>query len=367
MKKIHINNESTAIRTGYIDEITPHIIRGWACDGHTDIPVEVSLYINDEFIEKTRAFHYRKGLLLKGIHSTGNCEFRFDTKKHRAKFKGNDKIRITIEKLKLELNNSPIIVQEKLDFSDHEKFFYMHIAKTGGTTFNDFISSNLTNSEVRTHLEANRVWDNTTIQNIRNLKFISGHLRIKDLNRLIDLRGHVKMTTFREPFSQLISHLSWLLSISNDISSGFYKNHPDFIQKLSLKLRNIDLEDINSLVYFIDNMDKYENILFNNCQTRYLISNHAKIILNDKDLEEAYTTLNMFDHIGFLENIDQFIKIISLQYNLKTPDINEKQLNKNSNKLAIDYNNTVIRGILHPLVKYDLLIYKKAKELTNLN
>jgi hypothetical protein len=350
-------------RIGYIDEVTPCIIRGWACDEHTDKPVEVCLFINNELVEKNIALHYRKGLVDKGLHPTGKCEFRFNTKKYRDKFKGNDKIQVTIEKSKLELKNSPVLVKEKMDFSGHKKFFYMHIAKTGGTTFNNFIASNFKSSQIRTHLETNSVWDEATTQDIRNLRFISGHLRIKQLDKIIDLNNHIKITILREPFSHLISHLKWVTSISDDISSGFYKSHPDNIKKLSLKLRSIDLEDINILADFIENMDKPAIFLFNNCQTRYLINNHAKIILSNEDIEEAYSTLNMFDHIGFLESLDQFINNISIPYKWKTPKINQKKLNKNTYKLDIDYNNPVVKDILHPLVKYDLMVYSKAKTL----
>jgi hypothetical protein len=121
---------------------------------------------------------------------------------------------------KLELVENTIPQEKKMN----GKVFYQHIAKAGGTSINNYFSNVYTKDEVQTHIESLDL-DNE-FGRLKDLQFISGHMRFFHANRLLELKNHYCITMIRHPLDHLVSHLKWVLKVSEDTDSNFFKRHP---------------------------------------------------------------------------------------------------------------------------------------------
>ncbi len=350
---------------GYIDEVSAQQIRGWVTLEGSSEPVSVELIVNNKITAVGEAKYMRKSLVVKGLHKTGKCEFRFNTKRYKDLFVGKDEIRINaiVEKSKIPLSNSPFVINAALNFDiQNQKFYYMHIAKSGGTTFNNFLASNFNREDVKTHLESNHNWSKENREIIKNYSFISGHLTYPRLHEILDLSDYIKISIFREPLSHLISHLNWVASISNDVESNFFRSHTVEIKNLSKKIRHIDFTDYDAVKEFVENMNEEANTLFNNCQMRYLTLDHRKKHLDNNDFEYACKMLGDFDYLTTLDQLGSFMSRLAKKFNLKMPPKTKSTLNKNKYILNINVNNDKILDLFKPLIEYDLRIYNLVKD-----
>lgn len=151
------------------------------------------------------------------------------------------------------------------------KILYVHIAKTGGSSVNRFISSHFSPAEVITHVEGSPGW-HSRISNEKIL-FISGHVFypvFKDL--LGPLDGYLKVIVLRNPIQHVISHLAWVRHLSDPEGRARFRldSHPEPVQEMSLKLAKINLGDPMHISKFISEVNAFEKELMDNTQTRYL-------------------------------------------------------------------------------------------------
>lgn len=244
------------------------------------------------------------------------------------------------------------------------KIFYQHIAKAGGTSINNYFSNVYAIDQVQTHIESLDV-DNDS-DRLKELKFISGHMRFFQANRILDLKNHYCISMIRHPLDHLVSHLKWVLKVSEDMHSAFFKRHPENIKALSLKIRSTDWKNFNEVNIFfqMDNLTVLN--LFNNCQTRYFLS-HNFGELKEKDFKEAIRCMDNFDLIGKLEYEDVFMQ--ELSNDIKQDYKPLEKLNNNDSESFIDLSNPQIVNLLIAQIQYDIKLYnsfdKVFKRKTN--
>lgn len=340
---------------GYIDVVISNKVIGWAIDREKNDSLEISLLINGNFIVNNCANLYRKGIKAKKIHPTGFCGFEFDN----LNIKPGDKIRCLVGKQRIDLVNSPWKYNEPMQLFSNikKKLFFMHIAKTAGSSLNDFLDKKFINNRTITHLEGTQILDGKF--NINDYDFLSGHLRIIRIENILDLSEFTKITILRRPVDQLASHLKWVRHISDDVNSKFFKSHKQDIRKLSLKLRNINFSNPNDLDVFFNNMNDLEINLFDNCQTRYFLPDQVFTKLGKSHLNYAIKTLDKFILVGIMEEYKKFIEILCQIMNWERP-IPSKRKNINSNNYGLDLKNKDILKILNSHVKLDNILYNKA-------
>ena len=232
-----------------------------------------------------------------------------------------------------------------------KKMFFMHIAKTGGSTINNWITNHYSPLRCRPHIEAFHLNPSTYNNFFSNKDFLSGHvpLDVAISKNYID-ENFKTMTVLRNPKDQLISHLSWVKRLGFPENANEFKSHPLHIQRIAIRLNEATLTD------FLQSMTSEEKDLFDNVQTRYLANAfHRDLKLNDIDV--ALDTINSFDFIGITERLSELALLIESAMDWKQSDILLARKNVSKYKISIEEINGIDDRILNKLLQFDELIY----------
>lgn len=348
---------------GYLDEVTNKYISGWAVNKEdTNVPVEVKIHINGYEPMIIKADRFRVGLKNKGIHPNGIGGFRLELEQ-KLDISLDTEIKVFAGENNIPLKNSPWVITNKLQENGFtiKKLFFMHIAKTAGTSLNNFIVQKYFSDRTWTHIEGNKNWRDESYNSIpKRYDFISGHVTIQRFKRIVNLSNFFKITLIRDPIKHLASHLNWVISISDDIKSNFFLNHPLHIRVMSLKLRQLDFSNADLFENFVNKMTIEERVLFDNCQSRYFLNNHSRENLVIKDLEEVFSTVELFDIIGVSDKYDDFIKLVAKEFEWDIPEMSKKRLNVQNNRVVnFDLKDKKITKIVARLTWLDQKLYDK--------
>jgi hypothetical protein len=245
------------------------------------------------------------------------------------------------------------------------KILYIHIAKTGGSSVNEFISSHFSPEEVFVHVESSPGW----YKNILNKErvFISGHIYYPVFKELLgSLDGYLKVVTLRNPIQHVISHLAWVRHLSDPEGKARFRfdSHPKPVQEMSLKLAKINLGDPIHISKFISEMNNFEYNLMDNTQTRYLSKITPGAYVSDSNLYSAKKNLEEFEVIGITTKMDDFFKFLSTKVGWETPALSSiPKVNRLSNKYGMDSNDEKLVTALMPLIRYDMELYDSLDKI----
>lgn len=267
-----------------------------------------------------------------------------------------------IDMTKLSPNEKYFIVVQKdentltkvISFVNKEPLLYVHIAKTAGSTVNKVLKGLFGFEQSLIHAESVPNWQELVKQ--QKVDFLSGHIPYKAFMQVSELQLYKKAITFREPYSHVISHLSWIRALALDENKERYEAHPEYIKDLSDKLASYDLSRSEQITEVIKTFNVLELCLLDNTQTRYIRTNLVKETVDESDVLSSLENLKSFDFVGADNNISGFLSDIASDYGFKykTEDRRENVL---SNKFGLDITDTAIKVALLPLVKYDLQLY----------
>lgn len=235
-----------------------------------------------------------------------------------------------------------------------QKYFYLHIPKTAGTTFNDFLTQKFSEDECVFHLE-----DKLTA--IKDQTILSGHIPLPKAEKVIaNFHEYIQLTVFREPLEQISSHLRFVRKLAELSEKRRLEQHTAPIQKIVARLSLTDLSSPKELQMFIEWLEEENLVLFHNTQTQYLIGSRFKI--DESMLKEAKERLDKIQFVGITEKLDEYMRFLT--FNLKLPNsvYGNKKLNITSETFGLDIEDKEIQKVLEPLIYYDKIIYQQAKE-----
>ena len=251
------------------------------------------------------------------------------------------------------------LIDKVLSFMSKPPLLYVHIAKTAGSTVNKVLTELFSSTNSIIHAESNADWKNRVSEG--TVDFLSGHIPYKAFLQLDELKHYKKSITFREPYSHVISHISWIRALALSENKVRYNEHPDYIQKLSDKLASFDLSKPSEISKVILSFAPLEHRLLDNTQTRYIRTDLVKAVVDEHDLVDARNNLKYFDYIGNDNNIGGFLEKIARDYQF-TYQPEDRRENVLATKFGLDIDNVEIKKALLPLVKFDLELYKKYSE-----
>ncbi len=190
-----------------------------------------------------------------------------------------------------------------------KKIFFIHVGKTGGSSFNKFLKKKLTGDQ---HCEKYLIPSSRRLSDISRLKeldYISGHLTIQDFYENKLSQDEYFLTTFlRDPLDQLISSVNWIIRIRN-IGDDFFQSHPKLIRDMSQELRSADLEDSDTLINLLI---KHKG-LFQNNQSRYFLNESGE------DPCKAIDNISVLDFIGITEHYEESLRRFKKMNDIEGP------------------------------------------------
>ena len=254
--------------------------------------------------------------------------------------------------------NEDELITKVLAFVQKIPLLYIHIAKTAGSTVNKVLRECFGAENSLVHAESIPDWPVQVKEN--KIDFLSGHIPYQAFIKVKELQCYKKAITFREPYSHVISHLSWIRALSLEENKTRYKAHPEYIKKLSDKLASYDLSCPTQISDAIKSFNSLEHRLLDNTQTRYIRTNLAKESVTEVDLLNSIENLKDFDFVGTDNNIGGFLKEIATDYEVDY-EVEDRRENVLNIKFGLDINNHEIKEALLPLVKFDLQLYAKVQ------
>lgn len=217
-------------------------------------------------------------------------------------------------------------------------FFFIHIPKTGGVTFQYILNKQYGSCRKFTlHPYNNGLWQKLSNDAKLSYKIIKGHFRFKP-----DLYPGkcIYFTFLREPEKRLLSHYNF---IKTTVTHRLYRE---------MKEKNYSLMDL------VEN-GKIPNL--DNCMVRYIAGCGEKKFgeVNESDLQKAISNFdNYFKNFGILEKYDESLLILSYELGWKTPYYtlhNEGKVNVNKSKIDSETKEAIL--ICN---RYDELLWKHA-------
>jgi len=325
-------------------EHTP-IVKGWFVNRSVD---EYTVRIIDKSGIVTDVIEYSKfrpklAELYPNIKNVTSSGFEINTEL----FLPNNEYSIAIFKGEEEL-------VKVISFVNIVPLLYVHIAKTAGSTVNKVLTEWFGQDSSLVHAESKIHWKDR-VKN-KNVKFLSGHIPYQVFNKASELNSYKKAITFREPYSHVVSHLSWIRALSLQENKARYKAHPKYIQILSDKLASYDLSCPMRLTEVINSFIPIEYRLLDNTQTRYIRCDIDKVSVDDIDFISAVDSLKCFDFVGLDNDISGFLAQIADEYAFENIE-EERRENVLNDKFGMDINRPEIKEALFPLVQYDLKLY----------
>jgi hypothetical protein len=237
---------------------------------------------------------------------------------------------------------------------DEPRIFFMHIAKTAGSSVNKIFSEIYRNQAI-THIEGKPDW-NTAID---QFSFISGHIRYPVFARMVKGVDFKYITFVRDPIEHLRSHLNWVRIQTIDPKHKKFVERNPAIWRLSKGLWKVNLSDAKSILFFLE--EHYSNtqckVLFQNCQCRYFINIKENINVGKDEFRNALGNMNQFEFVGISEKFDQSMKLLFAKMGLRDLRINALE---NVESYDRQYDRESFREVLSDYIGYDCGLYELA-------
>ena len=244
-----------------------------------------------------------------------------------------------------------------------KKIFFLHIPKTGGQSINHFFRQTCTEGTYLDHIES---LDQTSINRelLSQIKFASGHVPIQKLKGVLAPANDWFLFSFvRDPFSQLMSHLSWVRNIWSKPS--VYKRVSEEIQELSEIFARTDFNNLNQFRSLVENLPDYAIVFFDNCHVRYFADPDPTTYLGEKECNRAINESSCFNYFGVFEDFENSVKdLIYHGFGNRFSDFEIPHKNKNNPKIIEDESMLAsFQEITAHLTQYDECLYQKIIDL----
>ena len=242
-----------------------------------------------------------------------------------------------------------------------QPILYVHIPKAGGSAVNEFFLQRLGKAACLPHAENQFRGLQPDPASFSKFKFISGHLVYPNLKRHADGGDRFVMTVLREPLEQLISHIAWIRYQTEPAQRRAFHGLPDHVKALSEQLAKFDPSNADALDRFLSNLEPQNMGFFDNCQTRYLVSQVNGPIAPGM-LRRAKSNLAAMDFVGIQESMQDVFDWLSYTLGLEPADASAG-VNESKRKYGLDARDPAIQRVLRPFVALDQELYEHGKTL----
>ena len=237
-----------------------------------------------------------------------------------------------------------------------KKIVYMHMAKTAGSSVNQFFAQSLGKENCLDHIE--RFTPVERAEHLRSKAFVSGHIYSGDVFQLLQDHADTYLFTFmREPIRQIASHILWLDHYNEAEYRSEFERLGEPLRQLVKAIRAVDFDSANDLDDLMTNLSPWGLRMLDNMQTRYMCGDKRPIPLSLSHASVAYRIAARFDRIGFVEDMDAFLSTIAHDVGLKMRDNAAPKVNEAKSSRRIDLSKPLIRRVLSKRIVADDRLY----------
>lgn len=182
---------------------------------------------------------------------------------------------------------------------------YLHIPKTAGTSLNAYMASHFSQDSVALHIEHEKLGRPWRTGDFSDKQLVAGHLKYDQWQALFDVSRYTFVTVLREPGQQVMSQLAWLTRFTRDESrEEREKLHPEF-QAMIARLARV------GPAAFLESITGMEIEVFDNAQSRLLLSLPYKYQLEESHYAAVCERLASFDLVGLTGYVQEFALMLA--------------------------------------------------------
>ncbi len=331
---------------GLVEDHWGPLIRGWVTDAESGDPVTVVIQHDGEK-STVVADDFREDILRRGQHPDGRCGFSL----YVGKMLRTPAV--------VSVKDGTVQLKSRRPLYAGKKLFFMHIAKTGGSSLNRVIAAGSAAGECVLHFEGIEDWSA-----LRSKRWLSGHVSLPRFLSHFAEEEYVKFVLLRRPIDQLASHLSWVRQLLEPENADFARRHPEVVRKISKRLQRIDFSSPDQMARFAAELNMFERGLFDNCQCRYFTHCSSNSFFSADDYRSAAEGLKSFEIVGITEKLEDSVKRMFELTGARRPPSFSVTENKSRYDYGFNKNDPDLIEAVEPMIRFDNRLYAMARELS---
>jgi hypothetical protein len=346
----------------YIDIFNCEYASGWCFHRiFRNTPPVISFRQAGKIMGEARCGLLRQDLKDQGLHPTGYCGFEcvfHEPLDHQS----GDPVSVHINGSNWSaFTYGPDQVLDVFK-PDGNPIFFMHIPKTAGTSFNNYIRQYFGYQMSHTHIQTTPLERQREMANTSH--FLSGHVTLEHIPSIFNDRRNVhRHSIVRQPLKQLHSHIGWVKGIALDPNGDFFQKHHSLVQDMGKDLFRTDLANPKNLRQLAAGLDGFQIDFFDNIQTRYFLDYRPDRV-SERDCHNAISNISQFKTIGLTESFNQYTGEFCDFYGITQKPVTSVH-NPSKVKPLFDINDPASRAAIEPLVQYDIALYDEIARQKN--
>jgi hypothetical protein len=242
--------------------------------------------------------------------------------------------------------------------------YFMHVAKTAGTSFNAAMLGAFGEDACVIHAEAHwpqlKEGDRTPLE---GKSYVAGHLFLPWLTQVAEEEEKPRyrqmiVALVRSPEQQLRSHLRMLARIGS-MPREKRNDWPEFIHRISERLHRSELKDADEILAAIRENEPQSLTLFDNCQTRYF-SPPEDYRVQPRDVERAISAAEKhLDLITDEQGVQAMVSEICARVGMHPVGVETLNAQPVEQRDALDDPDVMAR--LSPLIEHDRRLVEALK------
>jgi hypothetical protein len=250
-------------------------------------------------------------------------------------------------------------------------WIFLHLPKTGGTTFSDQVKKHLKKEEV---IDTSQMRYNLADSEIREskVKVILGHATYYGIHKMFPGKTPRYFVFLRDPAERFVSSYNFEMRTKKGENTPFNEWYNSQLKDemtyfLDMKFRGKEGVKANLPRKFLPFfgrifMNKKVYMLFQKIHGMYVSFFHSSEKIKGKKLENAKRLLDICWHVGFIKDLDKSLKILFKEMGLPEKWRNENITEKSKKFFAIDGKT---REKIYADNRYDKELYDYALSLMN--